>query len=116
MSALVWGGVGWGGVGEPERGGRQKPALGVGGENPCSTSTKCGDQEGSRGSSGLQIQASALAGSSAVVRAQQPWLGKLVFTAKNESSPPSASMRPTVRRALDLEGGSCLHEHGGPCL
>lgn len=34
--------------------------------------------------------------------------GKQDFVAKNESSPPGASMRPTVRRPLDLEGGGLL--------
>lgn len=40
--------------------------------------------------------------------------GKREFVAKNESSPPSASVRPTVCRALDLGGGVVYMSMGAP--
>ena len=113
MSALVWGGVGW----ESLRGEEGKTLLWEWvGRTPAPPLQSVGTRRAPGRPQDWRVKASALAGSSAVMQAQQRWLGKLVFMAKNESSPPSASRRPTVCRALDLERGGCLHEHGGLCL
>lgn len=99
-------------MGELERR-RQKPCSG---ENPCSLSTECKDQEGSRGPQELEIKGSSLAESSAVVLGKAAMAGKKSVYGQERIITTMSINETYCVRALDLEGGGCLHEHGGPCL
>lgn len=88
MSALDWGAVGWGSWKEGKN-----PALG---RTPAPSLQRVRTRRAPGVLRNWRFEAAAWLGVLQSCWGKQPWLEKRVFMAKNESSPPSALMRPTV--------------------